>query len=148
MVIKTVCLLYYQLNTETDTVATGATPAISNGYPDCALDVGSFGYVSAYNSGKATGDTDQVTIQSANIKRRYEILNEYNAGRLYLLTESMKEPDNVEFTSVKGEWATAGLKYVSDCMVEGVDMKMHSKLISMLLWHLIHRLHWILRMQN
>ena len=32
----------------------------------------------------------------------------------------MKEPDMEAFTSVKGEWGTAGLKYVSDCMVEGI----------------------------
>ena len=117
---KTVYLLYYQLNTETDTVVGGATPGLTNGHPDYALDVGSFGYVSAYNSGKPSWDADQVNISSANLRRRYDILNEYNDGRLYLLAESMKEPDNIEFTSVKGEWATAGLKYVSDCMVEGI----------------------------
>ena len=108
----------YQVNTETVQLHR-RTPGFKR-HPDYALDVGSFGYVSAYNSGKASWDAEQVNISAANLRRRYDILNEYNDGRLYLLAESMKEPDNIEFTSVKGEWSTAGLKYVSDCMVEGI----------------------------
>ena len=85
------------------------------------MDVGAFGFTSAFNSGDAQWDKDQVEITAANLKRRYDILNEYNDGRLYILPESMKEPDMEAFTSVKGEWATAGLKYVSDTMVEGIS---------------------------
>ncbi|MDD4502442.1 MAG: extracellular solute-binding protein [Clostridiaceae bacterium] len=117
---KTVYLLYHQYNAETETVQTGATPQVTAGHPSYALDVGPFGYVSAYNSGKPSWDADQVNIQAANLRRRYDVLNEYNDGRLYILPESMKEPDMEAFTSIKGEWATAGLKYVSDCMVEGI----------------------------
>lgn len=118
---KTVYLLYNQLNADTSTVQAGATSQVTAGHPDYALDVGSFGFTSAYNSGDATWDSNQVTVSAANLKRRYDVLNEYNDGRLYLLAESMKEPDNIEFTSVKSEWATAGLKYVSDTMVEGIS---------------------------
>ncbi|MBP7343523.1 MAG: extracellular solute-binding protein [Clostridia bacterium] len=117
---KTVYLLYHQYNAETETVQTGATPQVTAGHPSYALDVGPFGYVSAYNSGKPSWDADQVNIQAANLRRRYDVLNEYNDGRLYILPESMKEPDMEAFTSIKGEWSTAGLKYVSDCMVEGI----------------------------
>ena len=118
---KTVYLLYNQYNPDTDTVTNVGTPNITDGHPSYALDVGSFGYTSAYNSGKPDWDSNQVNVSTANLKRRYDILNEYNDGRLYILPESMKEPDMVEFTSISGEWGKAGLKYVSDCMVEGVD---------------------------
>jgi len=119
---KTVYLLFWQYNADTDTVVNvSGTPNITDGHPGYALDVGSFGFTSAYNSGKPDWDANQINVGAANLKRRYDILNEYNDGRLYILPESMKEPDMVEFTSISGEWGKAGLKYVSDCMVEGVD---------------------------
>ena len=107
---KTVYVLTYQFNAEVGTVQGGAQPQVTAGHPDYALDVGAFGFTSAFNSGDAQWDKDQVEITAANLKRRYDILNEYNDGRLYILPESMKEPDMEAFTSVKGEWATAGLK--------------------------------------
>lgn len=118
---KTVYLLFYQLNTETAAVAASGSPNVTSGHPDYALDVGSFGYVSAYNSGDAAWDANQVTVAAANLRRRYDVLNEYNDGRLYLLAEVMKEPDCIEYTSVSSEWITAGLKYVSDVMVDGLS---------------------------
>jgi hypothetical protein len=118
---KTVYLLYHQYNPDTDTVTNIGTPNITDGHPSYALDVGAFGYTSAYNSGKADWDANQVNISAANLRRRYDILNEYNDGRLYILPETMKEPDMAAFTAVSGEWHSAGRKYVSDVMVEGVD---------------------------
>jgi ABC-type glycerol-3-phosphate transport system substrate-binding protein len=85
---KTVYLLYNQYNPDTDTVTNVGTPNITDGHPSYALDVGSFGYTSAYNSGKPDWDSNQVNVGAANLKRRYDILNEYNDGRLYILPEA------------------------------------------------------------
>ena len=116
---QTVYLLYHQLDTSTNTVTNRGTPGITTGHPDYALDVGSFGYVTAYNSGDPIWDVTQAVTASRNLQRRYEVLNEYDDGRIYVLAENMKEPDNEEFTKVAGEWKTAGTKYVTDVMIDG-----------------------------
>ncbi len=118
---KDVYLLMYQLDPSTATVKSTGFSAVTTGHPDFALDVGSFGYKLAYNSGDAAWDQTQAAANADNLKRRYEILNEYDDGRLFLYQENLLEPDNIEFTSVVEEWTAAGVKFVSDVMVDGVS---------------------------
>ncbi len=117
---KTVYLLMYQFDPATGTVSSPGAPGVTTGHPDYALDVGSFGYKTAYNSGDATWDAATAVANADNLARRYDVLNEYDDGRLFVAQENLQEPDNLEFTSVAGEWASAGQKYVTDVMIDGL----------------------------
>ena len=117
---KTVYMLYNQLNPETKAVVSVGVPGITDGHPGYALDVGTEGFRGAYNSGDKNWDLDQSYKSAKSLSRRWDMLNEYDDGRIYILPETMKEPDNEAFTLVSGEWGKAGLKYTSDVMVEGV----------------------------
>jgi len=117
---KTVYQLHYQADDQNAVKSTG-TPAIIGGHPGYALDIGTYGYKSAYNSGNAQWDSDQITKSAADLERRYEVFNEYNDGRLYVLTGDYEQPTNEEYTMVISEWAGAGMKYVSSVMVDGVE---------------------------
>ena len=118
---QTVYLLYYQLDKATGTVSASGTPGVVTGHPDYALDVGSFGFKTGYNSGDPIWDVTQAVTAAKNLERRYEVLNEYDDGRLYVAQENLQEPDNKEYTSIAGEWVAAGQKYVMDVMIEGIS---------------------------
>ena len=117
---KTVYLLYYQLDPATKAVTGRGQPSITDGHPGYALDVGTEGFRGAYNSGDTDWDLDQSYKSAKSLSRRWAMLEEYNDGRIYILPESMKAPDNENYLMVANEWRSAGLKYTSDVMVEGV----------------------------
>jgi ABC-type glycerol-3-phosphate transport system substrate-binding protein len=116
-----VYLLYYQLADDGTVKGTVGGPNIIGGHPGYALDIGTYGYKSAYNSGNPEWDAQQINVSAANLARRYEVFNEYNDGRLYILSGQFEQPTNIEYTSVISEWAKIGMQYVSSVMVEGVD---------------------------
>ena len=118
---QTVYLLFHQLDKATNTVSNLGTPEVVTGHPDYALDIGSFGFKTAYNSGDPIWDVTRAVTTAKNLERRYDVMNEYDDGRLFLPQESLQEPDNEEFTTVKSEWAAAGRKYVTDVMIEGIS---------------------------
>jgi hypothetical protein len=114
----------YQLHFKADdqgSVTSSGCPALVGGHPGYALDIGEYGYKSAYYSGNPTWDSDQVTVTAANLQRRYDVFNEFNDGRLYLLTGDYEQPTNPEYTNNMTEWNKAGRLYVSSVMVDGVD---------------------------
>jgi hypothetical protein len=116
-----VYILYYQLADDGTVKGTVGGPVIIGGHPGYALDIGTYGYTSAYNSGNAEWDAQQVNVASANLARRFAVFNEYNDGRLYILTGQYEQPTNEEYTSVIAEWAATGMTYVSSVMVDGVS---------------------------
>lgn len=118
---KTVYRLYYQIDDITGSVKEGAVPEIVYGHPDYSLDIGSYGYLSAYNSGNAVWDYDYQEKNRSDLNRLYNIFNEYNDGRLYLLNESLSEADNDEYTAVSYEWAEAFLKYIDGIVIQGLN---------------------------
>ena len=119
---KNVYQLHYQADDQGKVTSSG-TPVLVGGHPGYALDIGEYGYKSAYNSGNPTWDSDQISISAANLQRRYDVFNEYNDGRLYVLTGDYEQPTNPEYTTVISEWAKAGMLYVSSVMVDGVEPK-------------------------
>ncbi|HOF27407.1 MAG TPA: extracellular solute-binding protein [Clostridia bacterium] len=116
----TVYLLHFKADDQGSVTSSGC-PALVGGHPGYALDIGEYGYKSAYYSGNPTWDSEQVTVTAANLQRRFEVFNEFNDGRLYLLTGDYEQPTNPEYTNNMTEWNKAGRLYVSSVMVDGVD---------------------------